>query len=805
MKRIVAFTLALGALAMPTPARAENFVLSGREAPPSQATSSVLIAPEAYQQLSAEQQQVVQRRLQEAPAPATRPDDPASTMRPDEPAPALKPFGYDMFAEGPTSIAPIEDLPVPADYTVGPGDEVLISAISPVRSGDYTLTVGRDGCILYPNIGSLAVAGMTYSRMVSFLTQTIKGEAANMQLTVRMGKLHSIRVTVVGHAKKPGLYTISSLSSLSNALMAFGGAASGGSLRDVQVRRSGRVVTHFDLYDFLMRGDSSKDVRLQSADVIVIPSAGPMVGVSGNVRVPAIYELKGKANLDEVLKLAGSISPNGYRQRLQIERFDENRTKQVLDVDLTDPKVAGTMPLRDGDLIKVFAVSAKLSNAVYLSGNVERPGQYQYRPNLRIRDILKSERDLKPESYLDFALIERMTGPDSHTELIPFNLGKAMAGDPKENRQLQPDDRVQVYYRWALQQKPMVRIAGAVNNAGEFQLMPNMTVAQLIQLAGGLKEQADYSNAELTRRQIVDNRVITQRMSLDLRRVLQDDRASNQVLMKDDYLLIKPLPGYSRVRTITLMGEVAQPGTYTARDGETLYDVIQRAGGFTSQAYLKGAIFTRSSVKRQQEERLQVFVQRLEENLYRKSAQGAAGALSSEASQANEAVLTSKKALLESLKQTKASGRMIVTLDDLVNRPHSSSDVQLEEGDVLMVPPVLNAVSILGQVYNPTAITYTQGKTVNDYLAKTGGPTDAADTGDIYVIKADGSVVTDQTYARGWWLWRRGIRSAVLEPGDTIVVPERLAEDTTIRDVRDITQIIFQIATTAALTWGIIR
>lgn len=803
MKRILALTLVLGGLAVPQPVLAESFELSGREAPPSlaagAATSSVLIAPEAYQQLTPDQQQMIQRRLQDGPPSQ------AATVRPEDPAPLLKPFGHDMFAEGPSSFAPVDDLPVPADYTVGPGDEILISALSPVRSGEYTLTVGRDGCIQYPNVGSLPVAGMSYSRMVEFLTYKIKGSATNMQLTVRMGKLRSIRITVVGHAKKPGQYTISALSSLSNAMMAFGGAAAGGSLRDVQVRRSGQVIAHFDLYDFLMRGDSSHDVRLRSADVIVIPSAGPMVGVSGNVRVPAVYELKGKASLDEVLKLAGSISPNGYRQRIQIERFDENRTKQVVDVDLTNPKVAAAMALRDGDLIKVFAVSAKLSNAIYLSGHVERPGQYQYRPNLRVRDVIKSERDLKPESYLDFALIERTTGPDAHTELIPFHLGKALAGDPKENKQLQPDDRVQVYYRWAFQQKPMVRIAGAVNHAGEFQLRPNMTVAQLIQLAGGLKEQADFSNAELTRQQIIDNRVVTQRMSLDLRRVLQDDRASNQVLMKDDYLLIKPLPGYSRVRTITLMGEVAQPGTYTARDGETLYDVIQRAGGFTSQAYLKGAIFTRSSVKRQQEERLQVFVQRLEENLYRKSAQGAAGALSTEATQANEAVLTSKKALLESLKQTKASGRMIVTLGDLIDRPHSSSDVQLEEGDVLVVPPVLNSVSILGQVYNPTAITYTQGKTVNDYLVKTGGPTETADTGDIYVIKADGSVVTDQTYARGWWLWRRGIRSAVLEPGDTIVVPERLAEDTTIRDVRDITQIIFQIATTAALTWGIIR
>lgn len=801
MKRILALALTLGVLTMPRPVRAETFMLTDQTRAPGMAaaTSSVLIAPEAYQQLTPEQQTLVQQRLQDTAPPAF------AARHPEESAPTLKPFGYDMFAEGPASYAPGDDLAVPGDYAIGPGDEILISAISPARSGDHTLTVGRDGTLFYPNIGALPVAGMSYSRMVAFLTQKIKGDATNMQLTVRMGKLRSIRVTVVGRAKKAGLYTISALSSLSNALMAFGGAATGGSLRDVQVKRQGRVIAHFDLYDFLMRGDSSRDVRLQSGDVIVIPSAGPMVGVSGNVRVPALYELKGKANLNEVLKLAGSISPNGYRQRVQVERYDENRARQVLDVDLTDPKEAEAMPLRDGDLIKVFAVSSRLSNAVTLVGNVERPGQYQYRPNLRIRDVIKSERDLKAESYLEFALIERATGPDAHVELIPFHLGKALAGDPKENKSLLPDDRVQIYYRWAIQQKPMVRIAGAVNNAGEFRLLPNMTVAELIQLAGGLKDQADSSNAELTRQQVVDNRVVMQRMTLDLRKALQRERTANPVLMKDDYLLIKPVPGYSRYRTITLMGEVAQPGTYTARDGETLYDVIQRAGGFTSQAYLRGAIFTRPSVRRQQEERLQVFAQRLEESLYRKSAREAAGALSSEAAQASETVLASKKALLESLKQTKASGRMIVTLDDLVDRPHSPVDIQLEEGDVLVVPPVLNSVSILGQVYNPTAVTFAKGQTVDDCLAKTGGPTETAETGDIYVIKADGSVVTNQTYARGWWFWRRSIRSAAIEPGDTIVVPERLAEDTTVRDVRDITQILFQIATTAALTWGILK
>lgn len=792
-----------------------TYTLPGRA--PVEANAGVTISPQAMQQLSPEQQQLVQRRLVEAPVPASAPVAPESAgadlsdfermlaqRAPDRISTRLKQYGYDLFTEAPSTFAPVDDLPVPDDYVVGPGDQIMVSAVSPRRNAEHTLTVARDGTIFYPNIGSMTVAGMSYARLTSFLTQRIKGEATQMQLSVRMGKLRSIKVFVVGRVKKPGAYTVSSLSSLSNALMACGGPTKAGSLRNIQLKRQGRIVSRFDYYDLLMQGDSSRDLRLQAGDVLFVPATGPLVAVAGNVKSPAIYELRGKTALADVLALAGGIAPSGYTQQVQIERFDENSARKVLDVNVDRLKTAAPMWLQDGDLLKVFPVSTKLRNAVFLEGNVERPGQYQFRPNLRLRDVLKSERDLKPESYMELAMIERVTPPDEHVELIPFHLGKALAGDATENKRLSPEDRIRVYYRWDIQEQPKVRVAGAVNRGGEFQLRPNMTVSDLVHLAGGLLEQADLSKAELTRLRIVDNQSVSQRLTLDLRRALGGDKGANVALEKGDYLLVRPVPDYKRYRTLTVLGEIAQPGTYTFRDGETLSEVIQRAGGYTPRAYLKGAIFTRQSVKRLQEERLSEFAQRLGENLYRQSAQQAATALSAEAVRANQETLAARRALVESLKETKASGRMIVALDRLERQPNSTFDVQLEEGDTLVVPSRINSVSVLGQVYNPTAVTFEPGKTTQDYLSQTGGTTESADGGAIYVVRADGSVLTDQNVG-GWWPWRRGVRHAVLEPGDTVMVPERLATDTSIRDVRDITQILFQIATTAALTWSLVK
>ncbi|MNK84443.1 Polysialic acid transport protein KpsD precursor [compost metagenome] len=808
--------LSLGLLTQPQAFAAEVFTLTQPVLPVS---SPVRVSPEALEKLTPDQRRILEQRMDEvrppASAEANAPEPPLEgdtssiermfAERPPEGiSTRLRQYGYELFAESPSTFAPVEDMPVPEDYRVGPGDELVISVVSPRRSGEHTFAISRQGTIVYPGIGALSVSGMTYPQLVSFLEQRIRGGARDMNMSVRMGKLRTIRIFVVGNVKKPAAYTISALSSLSNAVMASGGPSKEGSLRNIQLKRDGKVIATFDYYDLLRRGDSSADRRLQSGDIIFVPPVGARVGVAGHVKTPAIYELKGVTSLKELLAIAGNVSPMGFTQRVQIERFDENRARKVFDVDVESAKGA-TLGLKDGDLIKIFPVNQKLLNAVTLEGHVERPGKYEFRPNLRLRDVIRTERDLKPESYMEFGMIERVHPPDFHMELIPFHLGKALAGDAAENKPLAPEDKIRVYYRWDIEELPTVRIAGAVQRAGEYRLHPKMKVSELLRLAGGLQDQADRSSAELTRLSIANNQVETRRMTIDLTKVMRGEADANLILEKNDYVLVKPIPSFKRHRTITLLGEVAQPGAYSFSDGETLFDILSRAGGFTTRSYLKGAIFTRESVKRQQTERLQDFVARLEANLHRQSAQAAAGALSAEAVSANQLAISSQRELLQSFKETKASGRMIVSLSDLARKPHSNTDVQLEDGDVLMVPPMINSVSVLGQVYNPTAITYEPGKRVSSYLSKTGGVTETADAQGIYVVKADGSVLTDKNFYTGWGPWRRGVMSAVLEPGDTVMVPERLAVDNSLRDIRDVTQIIFQVVTTAAITWGMLK
>jgi protein involved in polysaccharide export with SLBB domain len=332
-----------------------------------------------------------------------------------------------------------------------------------------------------------------------------------------------------------------------------------------------------------------------------------------------------------------------------------------------------------------------------------------------------------------------------------------------------------------------------------------MKVSDLIRLAGGFQDTADLSMAELTRLKVVNNQIVSSRQSVELQRVIRGDSQADLSLEKGDYLIIKPLPNSQNYRTVKILGEVAQPGVYTVREGETLSDVVMRAGGMTSRAYSRGAIFTRESVKRLQEQRLQEFAQRLEEDMYRHSAKAVQTALSQETITAYQDALNAKKALLECLKQSKPTGRMIVSVDQLIQRPHSPSDVPLEEGDVLLVPPVLNSVAVLGQVFNPTSLVCDRNMTVDDCLIKTGGARENADIQGVYVVKADGSVWSDKNVTVGWGPWRKGVRGAPVEPGDTIMVPEKLAVDTSLRDFRDITQILFQIATTAAIAWGIVR
>ncbi|MEK7850657.1 MAG: SLBB domain-containing protein [Deltaproteobacteria bacterium] len=703
----------------------------------------------------------------------------------------LKPFGYDLFAG--VSLTPPQDMPVASDYVVGPGDEISILLWGRL-SGQYTLMVSRDGTIQLPNIGPLSVAGMTFDEMKKYLTRQAKN-IVGAEINVTMGRLRSIQVFVLGEVKKPGAYSVSAMSTLTNALMASGGPTKIGTLRKIELKRNGnKTATTMDFYDLLLKGDKSKDLRLQNGDVVFVPPVGPFVAVAGSVKRPAIYELKGEVNIKGLIEMAGGITATGYLQRIQVERIHENEAKTLVDADFRELDKEKDIMLKDGDIINIFPITNVVINGVTLSGSVARPGQYQWFEGMRVSDIIKNtEKDLLPETYFDHALIERYIPPDYHIEVIAFNLHKALIDrDNNEDKLLQPYDTLTVYSKWDFQDRPKIRVLGAVNKPGEYELRPNMKVSDLVNLAGNVKRYAYLEQAELTRVTITNEGPKTERLILNLGKALSKDKGSDIPLKEDDYLFVRTVPEWGLYRTVNLSGEVKYPGSYTIKKGERFSSLLKRAGGFTDKAYLQGVVFTRESVKELQQKNLSDAIDRLEQQMLSQSAVSAQTALASEDAKQQQVVAEQQRTIITKMRAAKAQGRMVIRLDSLDKFEGSAYDIEVENGDSLTIPEYPNSIQVIGSVYNSTAFVYDPDISMSTYIDKAGGTTKYADEKETFVLKADGSAAARR---QGGMFFM----SSKLDPGDTVVVPEKVERIAWMKEIKDMTQILYQIAVTAGV------
>ncbi|MFQ5598550.1 MAG: SLBB domain-containing protein [Nitrospiria bacterium] len=904
----------------------------------------------------------------------------------------IEQFGYELFRGPPSTFAPVDIIPVGPDYLLGPGDELRINIWGKVNV-DHVVIIDRDGKVVLPQFGTLHLAGLSFSEAKRFLRKEFSRfyNPSEVKMNVSMGQLRSIRLFVVGKALRPGSYTLSSFSSLINALFAAGGPSKVGSMRNIMVKRKGETIVHFDLYDLLLKGDKGSDIRLMSEDVIFIPTIGSLVGIAGNVKTPAIYETKGKMTLLKLVEMAGGVNATGYLQRLQVERIFENTAKTVLDVNFETLSEASDIPLMDGDLVKIFSINNEITNSVVLKGNVVRPGTYEWKAGLRFLDLVQSDRDLLPETVLEFALIERMVPPDHHKEYLSIRLDNLfLEGDRGENIPLHPNDKIVIFNRWDLIEKKTVQIDGAVNKPGDYEYRKNMKLSDLLNLAGGLKrpehpesylregmiirrvapdfheeklafdftaavverkeaadlplepmdrvrifdrwdlsqdrkvsiagavnqpgeyawarqmrisdllnlagglkrpehpdsylkegmiirrvapdfheeklsfdftaavverkEAADLplepmdrvrifdrwdlsqdrkvsiagavnqpgeyawarqmrisdllnlagglkyfafqESAELTRIAPTAEGPVVKRVRINLRQAIEGNLDDNLVLQEDDHLSVQTVPEWERYRTVQIEGEVRFPGTYTSKKGERLSSLIARAGGYTDNAYLKGSVFTRESVRALQQRQIDDAIDRLEQQLLSKSAVTIESALSTEAAQQHQGSMEQRKALIAKMRSAKAKGRMAIRLDELARFQNSPSDIVLEEGDHLVIPERPQQVQVIGAVYNQTAFIFDREHTVSNYLNKAGGSTHLADEDTIYILKVDGTALSKQQ-TRGFW--RRGLMSKKLDPGDTIVVPEEIDRIAWLREAKDITQILYQIAVTAGV------
>jgi protein involved in polysaccharide export with SLBB domain len=1014
----------------------------------------------------------------------------------------LKPFGRDFFTDADVRVTTDRtDIPVPMDYIVGPGDEVKILLWGRV-SGDYVLEINRDGKITLPQIGAVSVGGMKFSDMskkiISLIDQVV---GANVDIT--MGSLKTIPVFILGDVQRPGAYNIGSSATITNALLLAGGPSDIGSMRKVQLKRNNQIIKVLDLYDLFLKGDKSNDAVLQGNDIIFVPTNGPLVGVAGNVKRPAIYELKDRFDLQHLFDLAGGILPTANTQQIQISRIQKNERQIIFDLDDKNLSQTAAVNLQDADLVHVFPIVDRDLNAVHLYGNVKRPGKYEYKSGMKIRDLIKAPTDLLDETYFEYALIKRIRPADRLTELVPFNLGRCLLEkDASSNLELKPEDIVFVFSSWLFKDKPSVTVQGEVrgpillskeeegkkllyfreeesrrmdipitkevrgipdqreskeylekeeearrkdygtsysisrdegripeyykefrekegeDRRGDYlilrdegrkgeqktveeeirvpfdqttksnvitrvdqvddekrkierfaqiekvrdiefelikarklallekiqDIITNLKTDKLDQVndhiktlekelrkierfdlaeklltirtqiqkvyrleisqdtrvkdvllgAGGVTKDAFLDRGEIVRRikggqahqtlyfnvakalagDIQENLLVhdqdkviihsiyeffsvknvyiegdvskpgtyqyTNEMrvsdlvfkaghvldsayleeaeistqfeekeryirldhkQINLKEALKGNPVHNVLLKPWDRIFVKRKTNWQAEKFVNISGEVLYPGRYVVKKGERISSLIQRAGGYTDRAFLKGTVFKRESTRELQQRGLDEIANRMEREMLVESG-SISTAVSADAFAGKKAELEQKQKFIRSIRQLKAVGRMSISLATLKSMVNSPFDIELEDGDSLNIPPRPSVINVTGAVMSPGSFIFNGKLDYEDYIYHAGGYAGYANKKDTYILKVDG---TAQRVSRSLFVWNKEMarwefRSRNgLDPGDMIVVPEKIERIAWLREFKDITQVLMQMAVTAGV------
>ena len=718
-------------------------------------------------------------------------------------AEALVPFGYSVFEPDAYGLEPVTTGPVPPDYVLGPGDSIRVQLFGNVN-GIYDFEVTRDGILNLPEIGPITVAGLPFSEFRQDLNRRVSEMLIGTQVSVTMGQLRTIRVFVLGDVNQPGSYVVSSLATISSALYRSGGVSPIGSLRNIQLKRNGQIVSRLDLYDLLIEGDTSGDSRLQPGDAIFVPPVGPQVSVSGAVKRPAIYETLGKESIADAISLAGGLDAEAYPDGARIERIDGGRGRIVVSFD-ADAARAATTHVQAGDVLVIPRVLPELEDTVMLAGHVHRPGPYQWREGMRLTDLIGSLLELRPGADSDYVIVRREDPVTRRLSVVSSNLATALSEvSSPDNLRLQPRDTVYVFGLAYGRQRIIVpildelelqshfdepfgevSISGEVKAPGAYPLETGMRIHDLIRAGGNLSEQAYALHAELARYEIVDNEYrYTEVIPINLGAVLRGERAADLELREHDNLRISMVPEWDTLWTITLEGEVRFPGEYRVRRGETLSQMLERAGGLTEAAFPMGAIFLRESLREREQEQIEVLARRMEADLTSLS-------LETLDTTGSEALATGRQ-LLSQLRQTQAVGRLVIDLEQLAARSGGrevTGDVELRNGDRLLVPKRAQEVTVIGETQQNTSHLYLSGLGRDDYIEMSGGLTRRADKKLIYVVRASGAVVAGN---RSRWFGRGG--DHVIQPGDTIVVPLETDRIRPLTFWTSVTQILYQAA-----------
>ncbi len=721
-------------------------------------------------------------------------------------------FGANLFTNAPSTFAPIGTGQVTPDYVIGPGDEVLISATGQLNQ-QGSFIVDRAGSISIPEVGTVTVGGLRFSDLKPFLRQQIGRVYRNFDLSVTLGQLRSIQIYILGETRRPGSYTVSSLSTLLNALFVSGGIRPQGSMRHIELRRAGRTVTTVDLYDLLLHGDKTKDAPLQPGDIIFVPTVGPQVAVVGSVTNPSIYELNGETTLGQLLQLASGLTSTATGTGARIESVYDHVQRSIVDVNLTN---SGNLVLHAGDIVTVAAISDRYKDAVTLRGNVANPGRYVWHAGMHLSDLIPNRESLITRNYYRQRNLLGQVAPTFQTQF-----GTGPQPGPGQQQLQQYGQGQQQYAPYGTQQAGTGHIAvsttpasGSGGSATEAPTPTSMdtansngggtTVGDALTQGNGTftatndvvlsAPDVDLAYAVIERLDAVS--LTTSLIPFNLAAVLDGNVSQNLALEAGDVVTIFSkadirVPQSQQTRFVRLEGEFVAAGVYSVKPGETLRQLIARSGGLTSDAYLFASEFTRQSTRRVEQQRLREYADALDTQISTQVSAQIAGATDpSNAAQVANASAQSARAAVARVRTMQATGRIVLKLLPDANGIEAVPDLPLEDGDRFIVPRQPTSVAVAGQVYNASSFLFQPGLQVRNYVRDAGGPDRNADAKRLYVIRADGSVVSKQ--------YNDVLKAPVL-PGDTIVVPPQLTHRNLLRDTVTIATALSSLAVPLSL------
>lgn len=658
-------------------------------------------------------------------------------------------FGYSLFNNENLTFEPSVNIPTPLNYVLGIGDEVFINVWGASQQ-TYQLVVDQNGAIQVMDLGPIYVSGMSFEKARRLIKKRLvaifsglESDNPNTWSEVSLGTLRGIKINITGEVIVPGTYNLPSTATVFNALYLSGGPNENGSFRNIKLIRDGKVINHIDVYEFLIHSNTKGNIQLRDQDILFIPTYNIRAEMSGAFKRNKLFELRENETLSDLISYAGGFGDGAYQYRLSITRVTD-KDKQVIDV---EKKNYTSFNVINGDSIFAGSVIDRYQNRVSINGAVYRPGIFQLTEGLTLSELIHKAEGVKEEVYLNRGLIIREMD-NRMTELIPFNVDSVITG--KTDFQLKKEDIIQISDIFSMRQERFVTIFGEAQKVGQFLYHENMTLKDLIFLAGGFNEAASESFIEVSRRHdyqkaATETNEMVNIFSMNIDRDLQlDSEDESFVLRPYDNIYIRRAPSYFTQQTVNIQGELIYPGSYSIKSKtERISDLLKRAGGLSRFAFIKGATLERTYEIRGIDVPSDDVL--MESSIFKNSIRNA------------------QENLVE------------LNLEEILKTPGSIYDFILKDGDVITIPTITEEVRVLGEVLNSTGLVYEKGKGVKYYVDKSGGFNLQAKKLKVYVLYANGTTQTTKNRL----LFKKYPN---VEPGCQIIIPakpDRTQQDNT--------------------------